>query len=119
MKPTKESRIENRAKKTTHGKRKHRLYNTWSKQKTRCDKKNSQGYESYGGREIKFSLEFRDIKVWIEYVESLEDAYRKGYTIDRIDNNRGYEKGNLRWASKSTQTQNTRKIRKNNTGDIG
>jgi len=34
-----------------------------------------------------------------------------GATIDRIDNNKGYEPGNCRWAPKNEQSRNRRNVR--------
>jgi hypothetical protein len=36
-----------------------------------------------------------------------------GMSIDRIDNNRGYEPGNVRWASPLEQSQNSRRPKLN------
>jgi hypothetical protein len=33
----------------------------------------------------------------------------EGMTLDRIDNEKGYEPGNVRWADATTQSQNRRK----------
>lgn len=35
----------------------------------------------------------------------------RGYSLDRIDNARGYEPGNVRWASRATQRRNQTRIR--------
>lgn len=97
---------------TTHGMTKHSLYGVWANEKNRCkDTSNCR----YGGRGIVFSKEFSEFPIWLKYIESLEDAYTEHYSIDRIDNERGYERGNLRWASKSTQAQNTTNKAINNT----
>lgn len=36
---------------------------------------------------------------------------RRGLTVDRIDNSRGYEPGNVRWATPLQQSRNTRQNR--------
>lgn len=100
---------------TTHGLRKHKLYNIWRTQKQRCLCVTNKGYYRYGDRGIKFSDNFLDFKVWFDYVTSLPNYDVDGYTLDRIDNNKGYEKGNLRWASKELQSRNKRVIMSTNT----
>ena len=88
------------------------LYKTWLGQKSRCLNPNATGYENWGGRGIKFSDEFLDINVWMEYVKSLpnyENRKKDNLTLDRINNNGHYEKGNLRWADRKTQNENRRK----------
>jgi hypothetical protein len=89
--------------------RSHKWYQMWANQKHRCNNKNNRDYANYGGRGIKFSSEFDIVENWIMYVGSLENSGKKGYTLDRIDNDGDYEKGNLRWASKSQQNTNKRK----------
>jgi len=90
----------------------HKLYDTWSTMLYRCDNDSKNGYKDRG---IKVSDEFRNISIWLKYVESLDNAYKEYYSIDRINNNKNYERGNLRWASKSTQTRNTRRLYAHNT----
>ena len=43
----------------------------------------------------------------------------KGLTLDKIDNDKGYSKGNCRWATKSEQSYNQRKQSNNKTGITG
>ena len=93
----------------------HKLYQTWTQEHTRCTNKLVREYPRYGGRGITVATEFKDFKVWLQYVESLPNAYKDNCTIDRIDNDKNYERGNLRWADKSTQAQNTVLLQKNNT----
>jgi hypothetical protein len=63
------------------------------------------GYESYGGRGIKFA--FKDVRTACDWVvENL--GLKKGMSLDRIDNNGDYAPGNLRWATNSDQLNNTR-----------
>lgn len=100
--------------KTTHGGRYHKLYGVWSDERDRCNRSTHKHYHLYGGRGITMSEEFSDFSKWLEYVSSLPAAGTTTYTIDRIDNNKGYERGNLRWASKNTQAHNTKLIRTTN-----
>ena len=96
------------------GQYKHKLYKTWVGEKTRCYDQNYKYFYRYGGRGIIVSEEFKTFKVWLDYVEALPNYGEDGYTIDRIDNDKNYERGNLRWASKSVQTRNTVRLQKRN-----
>jgi hypothetical protein len=95
-----------------HGLRNHKLYSTWQSMKTRCYNKKRADYKYYGGRGITVSEEFRsDFLVWFNYVTSLpnyENREKLNLTIDRVDNNKNYERGNLRWATKKQQVKNSR-----------
>jgi hypothetical protein len=68
--------------------------------KYRCTNPNAHNYARYGGRGIKFRF------------ESFEQFYRKlgdrpaGMTLDRINTDGHYEVGNVRWATKRTQSNN-------------
>jgi len=97
----------NRLKKDRHV-NKHPLYSTWRGMKRRCSDVKSSRTACHGDRGISVSNEFLDFFVWLKYVESLPNCYTSTYTLDRIDNDGNYERGNLRWASKTTQALNTR-----------
>ena len=97
---------------TKHGFWNDKLYKTWLSEKSRCLNPNATGYKNWGGRGIKFSDEFLDINVWMKYVKSLpnyENREKDNLTLDRINNDGNYEKGNLRWVNKKAQNKNRRK----------
>lgn len=60
-------------------------------------------YSYYGGRGIKNYL--RSEK---DIIDAIGKWPGKGYSIDRIDNNGHYEKGNIRWATQTQQNLNRR-----------
>ena len=74
--------------------------------KQRCTDTKCKTYKNYGGRGIKLLFNSPD-EMW-EYVSTLPNC-SKDLTIDRIDNNIGYAKGNIRWVSSYIQNINTRK----------
>ena len=80
-------------------------YRTWAAIIQRCSNPKSQDYPIYGGRGIKVCERWRN-----RFVDFLADMGTKprGASIDRIDNNRGYEPGNCRWADPKTQRANQR-----------
>lgn len=86
------------------------LIQRWRSIMSRCHNPKDPGYPVYGGRGIALSEEFqKDVHLFCNYVSSLPNRTRKAQ-LDRIDNNRGYERGNLRWA---TATENNRNKRNN------
>ena len=95
------------------GQTKHKLYHIWILIKARCYYEEHDNYKNYGGRGISVSDEFRNnSKAFIEYIESLpryNEREELHLSLDRIENNGNYERGNLRWATSKEQSNNKRK----------
>lgn len=86
----------------------HPLYARWASTKQRCNNPNHASYKNYGARGIKLAEELTSFTDYRDYVSSLPGYDPKGATLDRIENDKGYEKGNLRWVCHSTQIANQR-----------
>ena len=86
---------------------KNRLYNIWSNMIRRCHNKNNSNYPAYGGRKIKVCPEWKK-DFWKFYDWAMANNYSDKYTLDRIDNSKGYGPDNCRWATKKQQANNTR-----------
>lgn len=85
----------------------------WRGMKNRCYKTENVAYKNYGGRGITVCDEWlNDFKAFHEYIG---DRPSKKYSVDRIDNECGYEPGNVRWATKYEQSAN----RRNNNETVG
>ena len=85
------------------------MYNTWSMMKQRCYNKKHRAFKNYGQRGITVCDEWKkDFGSYRNYVMGLENAKADGYTLDRIDNDQGYARGNLRWATIVEQQANRR-----------
>lgn len=92
----------------THGKRKTRLYRIWAQMIQRTTNKNQKDYDYYGERGIAVCKEWREsfdtFEQWAK-----ENGYAENLTIDRKDNNKGYEPGNCHWVTMKEQSRNTRR----------
>lgn len=78
----------------------------------RCNNPNNNNYKHYGGRGIKLRYESA-VDLYLDFYDELVEFAKthglKDSTFDRIDVNGDYEKGNLRIASHSVQSTNTRR----------
>lgn len=98
-----------RAAATTHGLSRHPLFQTLRSMKSRCHKPGSHAYENYGARGIAVCEEWRGPDGAVNFYEwSMANGYRKGLTIDRIDNDKGYGPDNCRWATYQQNLNNRR-----------
>jgi hypothetical protein len=83
---------------------KHPLYGRWAAMKQRCYNKNNTNYKNYGARGIKICD--RWLKSFVNFLEDMGEPPSKNYSLDRIDNNKGYFKENCRWATPTQQNLN-------------
>lgn len=91
-------------------KRSHPLKDRWYNMKNRCDKPSNTDYPNYGGRGITVHPEFYSFPVFVEYVEGLPN-FDLSLELDRRDNDKGYEPGNLRWVTSKVNVNNSRTIK--------
>ena len=90
---------------------KHPLYSIWYDMIRRCYDPSRKDYKHYGGRGIDVSEEWWHAG---NFIKTMGQSYINGYTLDRINVDKGYSKQNCRWATKSTQARNTVRLRSDN-----
>lgn len=101
-------RIGARISHTTHGMSYTAEYIVWAGMIGRCTRKSNSNYEYYGGRGIKVCPR------WLKFINFIEDMGRRpsnNYTLERIDNSKGYTPSNVRWMDKLKQASNKRNNR--------
>ena len=101
-----------------HGLYNNRFYDTWNNIFKRCTNPKNKYYKDYGGRGITVCEEWLDVTIFIAWCESTHPNM-EGYTLDRIDNDKGYNPENCRWADRSTQSINQRMMKNNKSGVVG
>jgi len=84
--------------------REHPLYYVWANMKARCKDSNRPDYIWYGARGITYCERWESFDAWLEDVPSRPE----GTTFDRIDTDKGYEPGNVKWATPKEQANNRR-----------
>lgn len=81
-----------------------RTHGAWRSARYRCRNPRAPFFEHYGGRGITFSPEWDDFNVFLDEMGECPP----GLSLERLDNNKGYEPGNCTWADARTQTNNRR-----------
>lgn len=96
----------------THGLSGSTMHRLWKSIKARCNNPKVRSYRNYGGRGIKmwppWNASFRLFLA--EILIEIGPKPSPKHSIDRIDNERGYEPGNLRWATNAEQSRNRRGV---------
>ena len=98
---------------TKHGMTGTRVHGVWLGMLARCEHKYHSGYGNYGGRGITVCNEWHDFEVFHAWV--LENKQTPNTTLDRIDNDLGYNPENCRFATSVEQANNKKLLSSLNT----
>lgn len=91
----------------THGQTHTPLYHVWGMIIQRCCNPNNKRFKDYGGRGITCCSEWRNnflsFQTW-----AVSNGYKEGLTIERINNDKGYQPDNCKWITRAEQNRNKR-----------
>lgn len=91
-----------------HGRHGTPTWRSWNAMRRRCRDENGNRFDRYGARGITVCDRWQDFAA---FLEDLGEKPGPGYSLERIDNDRGYEPGNVRWATTKEQARNRRSSR--------
>ncbi len=86
----------------------HPFYQAWVRLKQRCNNSLSTQYEWYGGRGIGYDPSWES---FFSFYNDMFGTWKKGLTLDRIDNDGHYSQENCRWTTMQTQAGNKRQYK--------
>ncbi len=91
---------------TRNGYKRPRLKSIWFNMRNRCYNPNVPSFRTYGALGIRICEEWMNFEVFAAWAAS--SGYRDNLTIERKDNDKGYEPGNCTWIPKQEQSLNQR-----------
>lgn len=86
-----------------HGCKGTKIYRIWTGMLTRCRNPNSKDYPRYGGRGIVVCERWTSFKL---FLADMGHPPKGDYTIERVDNDKGYEPSNCTWIKRERQASN-------------
>jgi hypothetical protein len=92
-------------------------YYAWNNAQVRCDPTNVRYKTDYAERGITFYEGWKGKTGFQKFIEHIGLRPSDKGSLDRIDNNRGYEPGNVQWATAKDQAANRRIKRIENFSD--
>lgn len=94
---------------TVHGEKGTKEHRAWCAMKSRCHNPKSKSFADYGARGItvcdRWKMSFSN------FLADMGKSPSDAHTIDREHNDKGYEPGNCRWATRAAQAVNKRSTR--------
>ena len=102
-------RVPGRVTNFKHGRINTPEYGAWGSMKNRCLNPANANYPEWGGRGIEVHPPWIDD--FLLFYRDVGPRPSPEHSLDRIDNNGGYEPGNVRWATKREQRHNQRPYR--------
>lgn len=98
---------------TKHNLSNTKLYKTLVAIKSRCKNPQNPSYKAYGGRGITLCDEWDGENGYERFYNwAMENGYKDGLSIDRINNDKGYTPENCRWVTQKQNTNNTRNCKR-------
>jgi hypothetical protein len=93
------------------GHSRHPLYDTWKRMWSRTTNPNDPEYPRYGARGITVCEEWRDFQTFLRDMGPRPEGKPRSWTVERLDNEKGYSKSNCGWRTMRDQSNNTRRNR--------
>lgn len=88
-----------------HGMNRTKIYSVYANIKHRCYNSNNHEFHNYGGKGILMCDKWLGNDGFSEFYKwALNNGYKEGLTIDRIDSNGNYEPNNCQWITRSENT---------------
>jgi hypothetical protein len=89
---------------STHGRTGSKEYRAWLAMIDRCSSEKYHAYHRYGGRGLAICERWRNS--FSAFLEDVGPAPSPDLTLGRVDNDRGYEPGNVTWQTIKEQAMN-------------
>jgi hypothetical protein len=93
-------------------------YSNWKDMFKRCYNPNNKRYKDYSERGIGVDEHFRHFPNFLEEIGEKPDDGQV-WSVGRINNNLGYQPGNVRWETLTEQARNHSKQKNNTSGIVG
>lgn len=85
-------------------------YDVWCSMISRCNDPKNKGWKNYGGRGITVCSEWQGESGFKQFLNDMGPRPNGRYSIDRSENDKGYNKQNCHWKTSSEQNSNKRTV---------